>query len=72
VKKLLMLAFLIVALTPLSAKAQNDNCQGNEDSSGCGGSKPHMSAVEMAGVGVGAAALVGLAGYLFLRRRHSA
>jgi MYXO-CTERM domain-containing protein len=72
VKKLLMLACLIVVLTPLSARAQNDNCQGNEDSQGCGGSKPHMSAVEMTGLGVGGAALVGLAGYLLLRRRHSA
>ena len=71
-KKLLMLAFLIVALTPLSARAQDDNCQGNENSQGCGGSKPHMNAVEMTGLGAGGAALVGLAGYLLLRRRHSA
>ncbi len=31
-----------------------------------------MSAVEMTGIGIGGAALVGLAGYLLLRRRHSA
>jgi MYXO-CTERM domain-containing protein len=30
-----------------------------------------MKANEMAGMGVGAAALVGVAGYLLLRRRHS-
>jgi MYXO-CTERM domain-containing protein len=59
-KKLILLACLVVALTPCGAKAEDDD-----------GYKHHIRADEMAGLGVGAAALVGVAGYLLLRRRHS-
>jgi hypothetical protein len=56
-KKLLLLACLIVVLAPHSASAQYH--------------RRHMKADEMAGMGVGAAALVGAAGYLLLRRRNA-
>jgi MYXO-CTERM domain-containing protein len=56
-KKLFLLACLIVLVAPYSAFS---------------GHKRHIRADEMAGMGVGAAALVGAAGYLLLRRRHSA
>lgn len=63
-KKLFLLACLTVALAPLRAMAEHHD---RDDMS-----KRHMSAVEMTGIGIGGAALVGLAGYLLLRRRHSA
>jgi MYXO-CTERM domain-containing protein len=59
-KKLILLACLVVALAPRGAKAEDDD-----------GHKRHIRADEMAGMGVGAAALVGVAGYLLLRRRQS-
>jgi MYXO-CTERM domain-containing protein len=55
-KKLFLLACLIVLAAPFSASAQH---------------RHHIRADEMAGMGVGAAALVGVAGYFLLRRRHS-
>jgi MYXO-CTERM domain-containing protein len=61
-KKLIMLAFLAVTLSPFSAKADNDR----DDHP-----KHHIRANEMAGIGIGAAALVGVAGYFLLRRRHT-
>lgn len=64
-KKLLLLAALTMALAPYGVKAEGNNWD----------DKPkhrHVNGDEMAGIGVGAAALVGLAGYLLLRRRHSA
>jgi hypothetical protein len=64
VRKLVLLACLVVALAPLGAKAEDD---GGDD-----GGKRQIRATEMAGIGIGAAALVGAAGYLLLRRRHSA
>jgi MYXO-CTERM domain-containing protein len=57
-KKLLMLAGLIVVLAPHSAFAHN-------------GKHHRMRADEMAGIGIGAAALIGAAGYFLLRRRHA-
>ena len=56
-KKLFLLACLIVVLAPHSAFA--------------GHHRHRMKADEMAGIGVGAAALVGAAGYLLLRKRHA-
>jgi MYXO-CTERM domain-containing protein len=35
------------------------------------GDHHHMNADEIAGLGLGAAALIGAVGYLFLRRRHN-
>lgn len=62
-KRLLVLAGLVVALTSHVAKAG-----GRDD-----GPKHHrhMAANELAGIGVGAAALFGALSYLLLRRRHS-
>jgi MYXO-CTERM domain-containing protein len=57
-RKLFLLACLIVLLVPFGASAHPK--------------KHHIRANEMAGMGLGAAALVGVAGYLLLRRRHSA
>jgi MYXO-CTERM domain-containing protein len=54
-KKLFLLAVLVVLVAPFNASA---------------GHKRHIRASEMAGVGVGAAALVGIAGYFLLRRRQ--
>jgi MYXO-CTERM domain-containing protein len=54
-KKLFLLALLIVLVAPFNASAHT---------------KHHIRASEMAGIGVGAAALVGVAGYFLLRRRQ--
>jgi len=62
-KKLLMLACLTVVLAPHNAKA-GDNDRDDRP-------KHHIRANEMAGIGIGAAALVGVAGYFLLRRRHT-
>jgi MYXO-CTERM domain-containing protein len=56
-KKLFLLALLIVLAAPFSASAQHK--------------RHHIRASEVAGMGVGAAALVGVAGYFLLRRRNS-
>jgi hypothetical protein len=60
-----MLACLTVALAPHSAKAKDHDWD----------DKPkhhrHMRANEIAGIGIGVAAIVGVAGYLLLRRRHA-
>jgi LPXTG-motif cell wall-anchored protein len=57
-KKLLLLAGLIILAAPYSASAHRK--------------RHHIRADEMAGMGVGAAALVGVAGYFLLRKRNSA
>jgi O-antigen/teichoic acid export membrane protein len=62
-KKIFLLACLFVALAPRIAKAEDHDRDDRR--------KHHIRASEMAGVGLGAAALVGVAGYLILRRRHS-
>jgi len=59
-----MLACLLVVLAPHSAKAQNDDDQGDRP-------KRRIRATEMAGIGIGAAALIGVAGYFVLRRRNT-
>jgi LPXTG-motif cell wall-anchored protein len=52
------LAGLIILAAPYSASAHRK--------------RHHIRADEMAGMGVGAAALVGVAGYFLLRKRNSA
>jgi len=54
-RKLFWLAVLIVLVAPFNASAQH---------------RRRIRASEMAGIGVGAAALVGVAGYFLLRRRQ--
>jgi MYXO-CTERM domain-containing protein len=56
VKKLFLLACLVVLVVPFGASAEH---------------RRHIRGDEMAGVGVGAAALVGAVGYLLLRRRNT-
>ena len=56
-RKLFLLSCLMVLLAPFSASAQPK--------------RHHIRADEMAGIGVGAAALVAVGGYFLLRRRHS-
>ncbi len=65
-KRLLLLAFLALLATPGLALAQNQDQ--NQDGNSQGG----VNAAEMAGIGVGVAALLGVAGYLVLRRRRAA
>jgi hypothetical protein len=54
-KKLFLLACLVVLTVPFSASAHHHHIRGDE----------------MAGIGIGAAALIGAAGYLLLRRRSA-
>jgi hypothetical protein len=68
-KKLLLLACLCFALAPQSLRAQNDNSQGQNDDSQ--GQHPSKGAPEMPGIAFGVAAVIGVAGYLVLRRRHN-
>ncbi len=58
-----MLACLLVVLAPHSAKADNDD-RGDRP-------KHHVRANELAGIGIGAAALIGVVGYFALRRRNT-
>jgi len=62
VKKLFLLAILAATLAPLGLGKENYEKE----------KKHKIRATEMFGVGIGAAALVGAAGYLVLRRRHTA
>jgi MYXO-CTERM domain-containing protein len=64
-KRIFLLGCLVVALAPLGVKAEDNDADDKPRH------KHHMKANEMAGMGVGAAALVGAVGYLLLRRRHS-
>jgi len=59
-KRLVLAAFLALLATPGHAVARDKR------------DHRHMKAVEMAGVGMGAAVLLGAAGYLALRRSHAA
>jgi MYXO-CTERM domain-containing protein len=62
-KRFLLVAFLALLVTPGLALAQDQN--GDH-----GGDHQDVNALEMVGVGTGAAALIGIAGYLALRRRR--
>jgi MYXO-CTERM domain-containing protein len=62
-KRLLLVAFLALLVTPGLALAEDQ--KGDHE-----GDHQDVKALEMAGVGTGAAALVGIAGYLALRRRR--
>jgi MYXO-CTERM domain-containing protein len=54
----------MVALAPHNAKAEDHDRDDRK--------KHHVKASEMTGIGIGAAVLVGLAGYFLLRRRYAA
>ncbi len=63
-KKLSMLACLLVALAaPHIVKAEDDD-EGERP-------KHRIRATELAGIGIGTAAQIGVAGYLALRRHHT-
>jgi MYXO-CTERM domain-containing protein len=64
-KRLVLAAFLALLATPGLAVARDKEGDRN-------GRHRHVRAVEMAGVGMGAAVLLGAAGYLALRRRRAA
>jgi hypothetical protein len=69
-KKLLLSVALALVLTPYSVKAQDCQQSGDNqgDNSGC---KAKINATEFAGIGLGGAALICVAGYLMLRRRKA-
>jgi hypothetical protein len=62
-KKYLLLAGLAVLMTPFNLKAEDHDRDDRP--------KHHIRATDMAGMGLGAAALVGAVGYLVLRQRNS-
>ena len=65
-KKLIMLVCLVVALMPQSVKAERGDHDRDDNRH-----KHHMKANELAGIGIGVAALIGAAGYLIVRRRNT-
>jgi hypothetical protein len=65
-KRLIMLVCLVVALMPQTVRAERgDHDRDNHRR------KHHVRANELAGIGIGVAALIGVAGYLVVRRRNS-
>jgi hypothetical protein len=64
-KKLILVASLALLATPYLASAR-DRDDDNEDEG-----PRHMSATEVVGAGAVGASLIGLVGYLALRRRSS-
>jgi len=61
-----MLVCLVVALMPQSVKAELVDHDRDDHRH-----KRHMKANELAGIGIGVAALIGVAGYLVVRRRNT-
>jgi MYXO-CTERM domain-containing protein len=61
VRKLALYLVLMVFAVPFRTYADHDRDDRHHR---------HIHANEVAGIGLGAAALVGVAGYFFLRRRH--
>jgi LPXTG-motif cell wall-anchored protein len=66
VKPLLFLACLLLVGSSQIARAEEHEDDGGSDD------KPGISATEMGALGASAAALIGVGGYLALRRRKSA
>ncbi len=64
-RKLFFIACLSLMLAPLGLQAQNNNNQGQNNN------KQRQGAPEISAVGFGAAAAIGIAGYLWIRRRHA-
>lgn len=65
-KKLILLGCLVVALMPQSVKAERGDHDRDDH-----GPKRQMKANELAGIGIGVAALIGVAGYRLVRRRNT-
>jgi hypothetical protein len=63
-KKLFLLMSLVFLAVPYAASGSNNNHNNNKP-------KPRGSAPEMPGFALAAAGIVGLSGYLLIRRRHS-
>jgi hypothetical protein len=61
-----MLVCLVVALMPQSVRAEREDHDRDDHRT-----KRHMKANELAGIGIGVAALIGVAGYLVVRRRNT-
>jgi hypothetical protein len=64
-RNLFLVACLSLMLAPLGLQAQNNNNQGQNNN------KQRQGAPEISAVGFGAAAAIGIAGYLWIRRRHA-
>jgi len=64
-RKLFFIACLSLMLAPLGLQAQNNNNQGQNNN------KQRQGAPEISAVGFGAAAAIGIAGYLWIRRRNA-
>lgn len=66
-KKLCLLAVLMMGLTPTLVRAEKEDHDQDPDDHWHHG---RVTAAEMTGIGIGGAALIGVAGYLILRRRN--
>lgn len=68
-KKLCLLAVLVLCLTPTLVRADDDDDKDRDRD------RWHhhdaVTAAEMTGIGIGGAALIGVAGYLILRKRNA-
>lgn len=64
-KKLCLLGVLVLCLTPTLVRAHGD-----DDDKDRRWHHDSVTAAEMTGIGIGGAALIGVAGYLILRKRN--
>ena len=73
-KKLCLLAALIMCLTPTLVRAHDHDADDYKDRDHDRDRWHHdhddVTAAEMTGIGIGGAALIGVAGYLILRKRN--
>jgi hypothetical protein len=65
-RKLILVGALTLLATPYLASAREDDDKDDKDRH-----HGHMNASELAGAGAAAASLIGLAGYVILRRRNA-
>ena len=71
-KKLCLLAVLMMGLTPTLVRAHDRDADDDKDRDRDRWHHDHddVTAAEMTGIGIGGAALIGVAGYLILRKRN--